>query len=141
MEDIWFSKFRCSVCNGSGFSSDILNYKIDDKNIAMLLMMPIIELYSWATRNNYDDIVIKLQPFINIGISDVSLSRGMSELSYNEVSMVLICKFLIGIEPVFYVKDAFKNIYADEFSIITSNVNNECIRLKKKIVLIEGDKI
>ena len=50
-------------------------------------------------------------------------------------------KFLIGIEPVFYVKDAFKNIYADEFSIITSNVNNECIRLKKKIVLIEGDKI
>lgn len=72
MEDIWFSKFRCSVCNGSGFSSDILNYKIDDKNIAMLLMMPIIELYSWATRNNYDDIVIKLQPFINIGISDVS---------------------------------------------------------------------
>lgn len=78
MEDIWFSKFRCSVCNGSGFSSDILNYKIDDKNIAMLLMMPIIELYSWATRNNYDDIVIKLQPFINIGISDVSLSRGMS---------------------------------------------------------------
>ena len=141
LEDIWFSKFRCSVCNGSGFSSDILNYKIDDKNIAMLLMMPIIELYSWATRNNYDDIVIKLQPFINIGISDVSLSRGMSELSYNEVSMVLICKFLIGIEPVFYMKDAFKNIYADEFSIITSNVNNECIRLKKKIVLIEGDKI
>jgi len=139
--DIGFNKCLCHNCIGSGFSSTVLKHKINNKNIAELLQMPVGKLYDWAIINKHNDIVKRLEVFINLGIKNIPLSQGLSELSYNEASMILIAKFLNETNPVLYIKNSFRNVYNEELIEIQNKIYKACIHSMKKIVFIKGDKI
>jgi excinuclease ABC subunit A len=88
----------CQTCNGSRLQKESLWFKIDEKNIADLSEMDLVELYDWFNEienrlNKKQKIIAKelvkeirerLQFLLNVGLTYLTLNRGTRTLSGGE---------------------------------------------------------
>jgi len=92
----------CSSCNGARLQKEALNFKVNDKNIAELASMDIVELQQWfkelpkylSTKQQkiaseiIKEINTRIQFLIDVGLTYLSLNRSSKSLSGGEAQRI-----------------------------------------------------
>ena len=84
----------CETCNGQRFKDEILEIKVDGKNIFDILEMTIDEAIEFFSENNHQKIANKLQPLQDVGLGYIHLGQSSSTLSGGEAQRVKLASFL-----------------------------------------------
>lgn len=85
----------CEACNGSRFKKEILDIKVDDKNISDILNLTIQEALEFFEQNQQRKIVKKLQALADVGLGYVQLGQSSSTLSGGEAQRIKLASFLV----------------------------------------------
>ena len=114
----FFTSKPCSGCNGARLKPEILNVRIDGKNIAQLAHMPIGDLLHWVKfvklgtdlKTVYDVIVKEITSRLNflnvVGLGYLSLDRYAASLSGGESQRIRLASQIgSGLAGVLYVLD------------------------------------
>ncbi len=139
---------KCLRCNGSGFNKQILNIKINNKNIHDLQSLEIKELLKEIKQIKNDDatekltqnIIKRLNFLIDTGLDYISINRKTTTLSTGEIQRVHLANQLSnGLSGLTYIIDEpSTGLHAEERKLIFKQI----LKLKEKgntIVLIEHD--
>ena len=92
----------CSQCNGSRLQKEALNFKINNKNIAELAQMDILELQQWfldlpkqlsdtqtkIAAEVVKEISTRIQFLVDVGLTYLSLNRSSKSLSGGEAQRI-----------------------------------------------------
>ena len=84
----------CEVCKGQRFKDEILEVKVDGKNIFGVLEMTIDEAIQFFSEHNHQKIADKLQPLQDVGLGYIHLGQSSSTLSGGEAQRVKLASFL-----------------------------------------------
>lgn len=103
----------CPECNGARLNQKVLSCKIDGKNIADVIKLPLSELRAWIdqiedplAKDIQDTLHTKLSALIDIGLGYLSLDRGLSTLSGGEIQRCKIAKCLnSSLSDLLYILD------------------------------------
>ena len=103
----------CPECNGARLNQKVLSCKIDGKNIADVIKLPLSELCAWIdqiedplAKDIQDTLHTKLSALIDIGLGYLSLDRGLSTLSGGEIQRCKIAKCLnSSLSDLLYILD------------------------------------
>lgn len=103
----------CPKCHGTRLNEKIRSCKINNKNIAQLVDMPIIDAISFINSINDPiaedlkrEISKRLGALVEIGLSYLSLSRGTGTLSGGEAQRIKIAKYInSALTDMVYVLD------------------------------------
>ncbi len=93
---------NCSICNGSRLQKESLNFKLNQKNIAELAHMDIVELKKWfdelpkhITKKQQQianeiikEISTRIQFLVDVGLTYLSLNRSSKSLSGGEAQRI-----------------------------------------------------
>jgi excinuclease UvrABC ATPase subunit len=71
----------CEVCDGSGFSDEVLEYRLDGKNIAEVLAMSADEASVFFTKGPANTTLARM---IDVGIGYITLGQALNTLSGGE---------------------------------------------------------
>lgn len=91
-------QLRCDQCQGTRFKQETLEVKYRDKSIAAILELDIQEACAFFGESNdklEERIVMKLKPFIKVGLGYLKLGQSSSTLSGGEAQRVKLASFLI----------------------------------------------
>lgn len=72
---------RCELCEGSGFSDDVLDYTLDGKNIAEVLAMSVDEAASFVAKGPAQTILGRMT---DVGLGYLTLGQSLNTLSGGE---------------------------------------------------------
>lgn len=106
-------KSLCPSCEGSRLSESIRSCKIKKLSIADVLNMSIPEAFSFIENLEHDlavelkiELLKRLSPLIDIGLSYLTLSRSMTSISGGESQRIKIAKYInSSLTDVVYVLD------------------------------------
>ncbi|WP_137846256.1 excinuclease ABC subunit UvrA [Microbacterium sp. 2FI] len=71
----------CELCNGSGFSDEVLEYTLDGKNIAEVLAMSAAEASEFITKGPAHTTLVRM---IDVGLGYITLGQALNTLSGGE---------------------------------------------------------
>jgi len=71
----------CDLCEGSGFSDEVLEYRLDGKNIAEVLAMPAAEAADFFTKGPAHTILARM---VDVGLGYLTLGQSLNTLSGGE---------------------------------------------------------
>lgn len=75
----------CEVCQGNRFKEEVLQYKLQGKNISEVLEMTVEEAYGFFIENEIASI---LQRLVDVGIGYINLGQPLNTLSGGELQRV-----------------------------------------------------
>jgi excinuclease UvrABC ATPase subunit len=84
-------KTPCEVCGGKRFKDEVLQYKLNDKNIAEVLEMPVKEALAYF---DIKEITKKLQAMSDVGLDYLTLGQPLSTLSGGECQRIKLASEL-----------------------------------------------
>jgi excinuclease ABC subunit A len=151
----YMNKIACPECKGTRLRQESLNFKVNNKNIAELAHMDVVELYDWfsdlenhlsETQRIIASEIIKevrsrLQFLVNVGLTYLALDRSSKSLSGGEAQRIRLAtqigSQLVG---VLYI--------LDEPSIGLHQRDNEKLihsllqlkRIGNSVIVVEHDK-
>ncbi|GEQ86492.1 UvrABC system protein A [Patiriisocius marinistellae] len=99
---------ECDTCNGKRFKKEVLEVKVDDKNIDDILRLTVDDAITFFAKNNEKKIITKLQPLQDVGLGYVQLGQSSSTLSGGEAQRIKLASFLVkGItkDKTFFIFD------------------------------------
>lgn len=88
-------ELECEHCHGTRFKSEILEVKVDEKNISDILKMTVDEAINFFTELHESKIVQKLKPLQEVGLGYLQLGQSSSTLSGGEAQRVKLASFLV----------------------------------------------
>ncbi len=86
---------ECDTCNGKRFKKEVLEVKVDGKNIDDILCLTVDDAIAFFTENNEKKIITKLQPLQDVGLGYVQLGQSSSTLSGGEAQRIKLASFLV----------------------------------------------
>lgn len=86
---------ECDVCSGKRFKKEVLEIKIDGKNIDDILNLTIDDAVDFFTENGEKKISQKLKPLQDVGLGYVQLGQSSSTLSGGEAQRIKLASFLV----------------------------------------------
>ncbi|WP_285047114.1 excinuclease ABC subunit UvrA [Lactococcus petauri] len=103
----------CPDCLGSRVNKRVRSCKIDKKSIADAVEMPLNELHSFIlsinvslVKNIQQELLVRLESLINIGLSYLTLGRATETLSGGEAQRIKIAKYVnSSLNDIMYVLD------------------------------------
>ncbi len=151
----FMNKVTCTKCNGTKLKMESLQFKIDNKNIAELSEMGIIELSSWfkdiekrlsdkqntIAKEVLKEIRTRIQFLLDVGLDYLSLNRSSRTLSGGEAQRIRLAtqigSQLVG---VLYILDepSIGLHQRDNFRLINALKNLRDIG--NSIIVVEHDK-
>lgn len=84
-------KMPCDLCNGRRFKEEVLQYKLDGKNIAEVLELTVHEALDFLTKKEMQK---KLQAMYDVGIGYLTLGQPLSTLSGGECQRIKLASEL-----------------------------------------------
>lgn len=87
-------ELECEVCHGQRFKKDILDVRVDGKNINDVLNMTVTEALEFFNRLNEKTVVNRLQPLDDVGLGYIKLGQSSSTLSGGENQRVKLAYFI-----------------------------------------------
>ena len=84
----------CEYCNGNRFKNEILEVRIEGKNIAEILDLTVSEAINYFSNLDENKIVNKLQVLKDVGLGYIKLGQSSSTLSGGEAQRVKLSYFL-----------------------------------------------
>jgi excinuclease ABC subunit A len=88
-------ELECDVCKGKRFKNEILEIKVDGKNISDILHMTVDEALDFFHEIKEEKIAHKLQPLQDVGLGYLQLGQSSSTLSGGEAQRVKLASFLV----------------------------------------------
>ncbi|WP_187478001.1 excinuclease ABC subunit UvrA [Amniculibacterium sp. G2-70] len=88
-------ELECDVCKGQRFKNEILEIKVDGKNISDILHMTVDEALEFFHEIREEKIAHKLQPLHDVGLGYLQLGQSSSTLSGGEAQRVKLASFLV----------------------------------------------
>ncbi|MDA9234404.1 excinuclease ABC subunit UvrA [Polaribacter sp.] len=86
---------KCDTCGGKRFKKEVLEVKIDQKNIDDILNLTIDDAVDFFTDNGEKKISQKLKPLQDVGLGYVKLGQSSSTLSGGEAQRIKLASFLV----------------------------------------------
>ncbi|HPT94702.1 MAG TPA: excinuclease ABC subunit UvrA [Microbacteriaceae bacterium] len=71
----------CELCGGTGFSDEVLEYRLDGMNIAQVLAMTVVEASTFFTKGAAHTTLARM---IDVGIGYITLGQALNTLSGGE---------------------------------------------------------
>lgn len=104
---------RCPDCLGSRVNERVRSCKINQKSIADAVDMPLNELHSFIRsmdlsliKNIQEELLVRLEALINIGLSYLTLGRATETLSGGEAQRIKIAKYVnSALNDIMYILD------------------------------------
>ncbi len=87
-------ELECEACHGQRFKKDILDVRVDGKNINDVLNMTVAEAIEFFNRLNEKTVVSRLQPLNDVGLGYIKLGQSSSTLSGGENQRVKLAYFI-----------------------------------------------
>ena len=87
-------ELECEACHGQRFKKDILDVRVDGKNINDVLNMTVTEAIEFFNRLNEKTVVSRLQPLDDVGLGYIKLGQSSSTLSGGENQRVKLAYFI-----------------------------------------------
>lgn len=87
-------ELECEACYGQRFKKDILDVRVDGKNINDVLNMTVAEAIEFFNRLNEKTVVSRLQPLDDVGLGYIKLGQSSSTLSGGENQRVKLAYFI-----------------------------------------------
>lgn len=87
-------ELECEACHGQRFKKDILDVRVDGKNINDVLNMTVTEALEFFNRLNEKTVVNRLQPLDDVGLGYIKLGQSSSTLSGGENQRVKLAYFI-----------------------------------------------
>lgn len=87
-------ELECEACHGQRFKKDILDVRVDGKNINDVLNMTVAEALEFFNRLNEKTVVSRLQPLDDVGLGYIKLGQSSSTLSGGENQRVKLAYFI-----------------------------------------------
>lgn len=87
-------ELECEACHGQRFKKDILDVRVDGKNINDVLNMTVAEAIEFFNRLNEKTVVSRLQPLDDVGLGYIKLGQNSSTLSGGENQRVKLAYFI-----------------------------------------------
>lgn len=111
--DKMITTYPCPDCDGSRLNEKIRKCKIDGKNIADIVQMPIPDAIEFIKTINHPlaedlkkELIKRLTALIEIGLGYLSLSRNIGTLSGGEAQRIKIAKYInSALNDIVYVLD------------------------------------
>ena len=137
----------CSLCNGARLKQEILESKINGKNIGYFSGLPIIELKQEIQRIKgpiakpiVEKISEQLQYMVDVGIGYIALNRGVGTLSAGEAQRVKLARELGTdlIETIYILDEPTAGLHARD----TNNILAILKRLRDNqntVIVVEHD--
>lgn len=88
-------ELECEHCHGTRFKNEILEVKVDEKNISDILKMTVDEALDFFSELKEQKIVQKLTPLQEVGLGYLQLGQSSSTLSGGEAQRVKLASFLV----------------------------------------------
>lgn len=103
----------CPECGGARLKKEVLECRLNGKNIAEATALPLRELRGWleeidspVTEDIRRTLGTRIQAMIEIGLDYLSLNRGMSTLSGGEAQRCKIAKYMnSALSDILYILD------------------------------------
>jgi excinuclease ABC subunit A len=86
---------ECETCAGKRFKKEVLEVKVDQKNIDDILNLTIDDAVDFFTDNGEKKISQKLKPLQDVGLGYVKLGQSSSTLSGGEAQRIKLASFLV----------------------------------------------
>ena len=86
---------ECDTCGGKRFKKEVLEVKVDQKNIDDILNLTIDDAVDFFTDNGEKKISQKLKPLQDVGLGYVKLGQSSSTLSGGEAQRIKLASFLV----------------------------------------------
>ncbi len=86
---------ECDVCHGHRFKNEVLEVKLEGKNISDVLNLTVQEALEFFKKHGKNKICKKLQPLEDVGLGYVSLGQASSTLSGGEAQRIKLASFLL----------------------------------------------
>ena len=104
---------RCPDCLGSRVNERVRSCKINQKSIADAVDMPLTELHSFIRsmdlsliKTIQEELLVRLEALINIGLSYLTLGRATETLSGGEAQRIKIAKYVnSALNDIMYILD------------------------------------
>lgn len=87
-------ELECEACHGQRFKKDILDVRVDGKNINDVLNMTVAEALEFFNHLNEKTVVSRLQPLDDVGLGYIKLGQSSSTLSGGENQRVKLAYFI-----------------------------------------------
>lgn len=87
-------ELECEACHGQRFKKDILDVRVDGKNINDVLNMTVTEALEFFNHLNEKTVVNRLQPLDDVGLGYIKLGQSSSTLSGGENQRVKLAYFI-----------------------------------------------
>ncbi|WP_036890926.1 excinuclease ABC subunit UvrA [Prevotella sp. BV3P1] len=87
-------ELECEACHGQRFKKDILDVRVDGKNINDVLNMTVTEAIEFFNHLNEKTVVSRLQPLDDVGLGYIKLGQSSSTLSGGENQRVKLAYFI-----------------------------------------------
>jgi excinuclease ABC subunit A len=88
-------ELECEICKGNRFKNEILEVKLDGKNISDILKMTVDDALEFFKDLREEKIVTKLKPLQDVGLGYLQLGQSSSTLSGGEAQRVKLASFLV----------------------------------------------
>jgi len=88
-------ELECEVCHGRRFKNEILEVKVDEKNISDILHLTVDDAIEFFQDLKEEKIVTKLKPLQEVGLGYLQLGQSSSTLSGGEAQRVKLASFLV----------------------------------------------
>ena len=150
----YYTRKKCSVCNGFRFSKKILEYKIYGKSLGELYAFQIDELINWIEKHRnkwqqsnmektaFNQILMFLEKMIDVKLEYLSLNRSIPSLSGGELQRLRFAKAINSqFNNFLYIFDEpSSGLHPSELNNIIDTIN-QIKNNNNTILIIEHNEI
>ena len=130
----------CEACNGKKFKSEILEIKVDNKNIFEVLNLTVDEAIEYFSEMNKNKILDKLNILKNVGLGYVKLGQSSSTLSGGEAQRIKLAYFLSmrskSKNGLFLFDEPTTGLHFDDIKKLLISINS-LVDMGNSVILIE----
>ena len=126
-------KQECEVCHGKRYKRDVLEYKLNNKNINEVLSMTVDEALIFFDNM---EIKTKLQILKDVGLEYLRLGQTLDTLSGGEVQRVNMSKYLDKKGSIYVFDEPTQGLHLKDIEILKKAMRN-MIEKGNSVIVIE----
>lgn len=123
----------CEVCHGSGFKPEVLQYQYQDKNIADVMNMTVLEALSFFPKSDFE---YELSLMIKLGLDYLTLGQRLDSFSGGERQRLKLTKELHDTDKIIVLDEPSTGLHPIDNEKLLSFFD-ELVRQGNTLIVIE----
>ena len=125
-------KQECEICHGKRYKKEVLEYKLNNKNINEILNMTVDEALLFFNNN---EIKTKLQILKDVGLEYLRLGQTLDTLSGGEIQRVNMSKYLDKKGSIYVFDEPTQGLHLKDIDTLKKIMRNMIIKGNSVIVI------